>query len=233
MIILILILSLIVNTCFLFRIINLSRENSFLSQINLQYQNTNKQNNLRLQQIFASPTPKPIYNGSKVNIIDFGFNLTCINNETCTYTIQDVSSYGETKKGYSINISNRVGVTVNKLDLATLNNPNYNSVIDWFNGLLYKNPKAFGSNLNINYGIKYIPGTDGYFSPFYENYDVNSITPVLYGDNLGLFVQSKPGFAFVDFYIPNGQILYKFTLGTIDKSQIDLINGLLKTISFN
>src|SRR5260221_680152 len=235
LIVFVLAISLIVNIYLLFRMTSLLRENSFLNQSNSQYINANKETNARLQMAFASPSPPPIYNGSKIDIPDFGFSLTCISNATCTYHVENEPGRPEWGvkpfKLYIISIG-KVAFTVTKLDLTTLNNPNYGTVIGWFNGLLHKDPKAFGANLDPNYGITYRPGTDGAYLPSYRSFDVDSITPELYGNILGLYIKSTQQYT-VDFLVPNGQDVYRFLLGDTIQTEVDSVNGLLKTIKFD
>ncbi len=174
-----------------------------------------------------TPTPDPGLTYSedrKLNIpAKYNFILLCPDRIQCSFN---------DSQGYRvISIGNSANLTFHTVDLKTLNNPNYVSVIKWYDGLLHKDPKAAGENLDPFYGVIPVEGTDALIYPFYRSYDLDSITAYIFGNDPGLVVKSQETYT-TDFLIPHGNYVYRFVLGNTEENNIGLVKQTLSTIQF-
>lgn len=172
-----------------------------------------------------TPTPMTVYSENKKLYApaNFDFTLNCTNDGYCEITESD---------GFANIYVDSVGwFTSTKVDTKALNNPNYTSVLKWYDDLLHKDPKAAGKNLDPMYGTVSVEGTDAYTYPFYTRYDVNSVSAYIFGKNPGLIVKTEDSYN-TDFLIPQGNSIYRFFVTTSDERSLESMKEVLSTIQF-
>lgn len=89
---------------------------------------------------------------------------------------------GPTDYGGNIYLD-KVSISYKEISVKELNNPYYNSVVDWYKDLNIREPKSIGEGLDKMYGVIYRQGTDGYSLPFYRSYELENMKTMLVGKN--------------------------------------------------
>jgi len=153
------------------------------------------------------------------------FSLICSNDWVCKVTDH---SYITTKDKQGRRVSS---IFLFRLNDQKLNNPNYDTPMDWFNGMLRKETEAIGSNLDEMYGAKYAEDAGGVTLPFYRGYDLTTLNPLFLNNILSLAVVNADTDV-TDTLVPNNETVYLFRTSGDDLQNMETYLHILNSIEF-
>lgn len=204
----------VVSGVLIFKLNELSKTTSkYESEI---YRLIDEKNNLA----FGTPNPGTNFEKGTRFQVD-GFSVLCPDGVVCEYD----------KDSGFFSIPGAISFYVEKLDIKSINNPNFKTALDWYTALLNKDTTATGDNLPTNYGAR--PGYEwGYVQPFYKYYDFKSMRFISIGNESGITIRNSYSGRF-EYLFSHNKLVYRINSYDIDPFSDRHMTQLLNTIQFD
>lgn len=166
-----------------------------------------------------NPTSKPEIkyelSDQKYNAV-FNLKFYCPQGWTCTFN----------EYGFSLNDPGYYGNSYANIkildDRKDIDNSKYKSAIDWYEGLLNREPEAIGSNIEHDFSPESVR--------FYEYYNLSRLRLSMFGNKPGLIAPLESMSGGIDILIPNNNKVYRFILDHYESEEF--ISHFLSLIEF-